>query len=218
MRHKLKISWMEQILALILAAGRGTRAGEGLPKTYRKIGGHAILRHSVATFLNHPKISKVQIVIHPDDQELYTDAIAGFELPEPVLGGETRAISVANGLNANQNMDKVLIHDGARPYISNEVIDRVITSLETHDGAIPALPVTDALWDTKGEKLLRPVPRESLVAAQTPQGFNFEKYTSIIGNEDVRDDAQAAIEAGLDVVFVEGCQENRKLTYPEDFT
>ncbi len=208
---------MKNTLAIILAAGRGTRAGTGLPKTYRKIAGEPILRHAVRAFLDHPKITDVQIVIHPDDEALYQQATQGLPLPPPIYGGETRACSVKNAMEAIESHDYVLIHDGARPFVSAKVIDSVIDALVTHDGAIPALPVTDALWATNGAQLVNPVPREELVSAQTPQGFHFAKYKAIIKDGNARDDAEAALQGKFDVIWVEGDKQNIKLTYPEDF-
>ncbi len=208
---------MAKVLAIILAAGRGMRAGEGLPKTYREMDGQSILRMSADVFLNHEGIDQVQIVIHPDDLALYEKAVLGLDLPPPVWGGENRADSVRNGLVNWQGFDHVLIHDGARPFVSKVVIDNVLAALETHGAVIPAVPVADALWSVEGENLVAGVPREALVAAQTPQGFDFEAYKEVAKGGGALDDAQSALNSGLDVIWVKGDIRNRKLTFQEDF-
>lgn len=209
---------MNKNLAIVLAAGRGTRAGEGLPKTYRVVQGAPLLRHSLESFLSHPMIDTVQAVIHPDDQKLYAESVAGLDLPAPVFGGETRADSVLNGMAAHDGFDHVLIHDGARPFVSEKTITNVIEALQDYQGAIPAMPVVDALWSVEGAQLRSPVSRENLVAAQTPQGFHFHAYKSVAEGGAVLDDAQAAIQAGLNVAWVLGEKSNKKLTLKEDFS
>ncbi len=143
--------------------------------------------------------------------------MTGLELAEPVFGGDNRADSVMSGLNAYENVEHVLIHDGARPYIGEALSDRICNALSIHQAVIPALPVTDALWRVEGDHLEAPVSRENLVAAQTPQGFHFHAYKSICQGGDALDDAQLALQNGLDVAWVEGEKDNIKLTYPEDF-
>jgi len=124
-----------RIAALIVAAGRGVRAGGGLPKQYRMIGGRAVLARSAALFLTHPRVEHVAVVIHPDDEALYREAVAGLEgLLPPVMGGATRQASVLAGLEAlaAQAPDAVLIHDAVRPFASEELVTRVIDALATN--------------------------------------------------------------------------------------
>src|SRR6266481_5730807 len=138
---------MSSCIALIVAAGRGTRLGAPLPKQYLPLGGVAVLRHSITTLLNHPAIASVRVVIHPDDRPLYDAAVAGLALLPPVAGGAQRQDSVRNGIEslADAAPDLVLIHDGARPFLDGAVIDRVLAGLADHPGAIAALPVTDTV-------------------------------------------------------------------------
>lgn len=206
-----------KIAAIILAAGRGTRAGAGLPKTYRLIEGEPILRRTVRAFLSHKDITDIQLVIHPDDQALYAQALKGIDLPPPVFGGRTRALSVQAGLDAIQ-ADYVLIHDGARPFIAHDVISRVIAALSEFEGVIPALAQADALWRVNGAALVQPVERDGLMRAQTPQGFRYAAYAAIAGEyPDAKDDAEAAMRSGLSMGWVAGSAENTKLTFKEDF-
>lgn len=118
--------------ALIVAAGRGRRMSGDVPKQYRDLAGRAVLTHTVQRFLAHPGVADVQVVIHPDDRDLYVAATAGLAVLEPVLGGQTRQQSVRNGLAAIaarvEPPTPVLIHDGARPLVSDAVIDRVLAA------------------------------------------------------------------------------------------
>jgi 2-C-methyl-D-erythritol 4-phosphate cytidylyltransferase/2-C-methyl-D-erythritol 2,4-cyclodiphosphate synthase len=162
------------IAALIVAAGRGVRAGGGVPKQYRPLGGRAVLARSVAAFADHPRIGPVLVVIGPGDGPLFA-AHVGRHV-ETVPGAESRAGSVRAGLAAlaGRGVGRVLIHDGARPLVSAALIDRVIDALEDGPAAAPALPVTDALWRGVEGEVLATQPRDGLFRAQTPQGFHFE--------------------------------------------
>ncbi|HUE46772.1 MAG TPA: 2-C-methyl-D-erythritol 4-phosphate cytidylyltransferase, partial [Aestuariivirgaceae bacterium] len=138
--------------AVIVAAGVGLRAGGERPKQYQAIGGKPVLRHTVEAFLNHPGIAHVQVVIGEDHGGLYDEAVGDLHLPRPVTGGATRQASVARGLEALRERapDLVLIHDGARPFVSASVISHVIAHLDRHPAVIPALPVTDTLKRAHG--------------------------------------------------------------------
>ena len=156
-----------KIAAIIVAAGRGTRAGAGLAKQWRALAGTPVAQHTVAAFQSHPRITQCLLVIHPDDHAL-AKGIAGVEL---IHGGATRDASVQAGLEALQGRapDFVLIHDVARPLVSAAVIDGVIDALADAPGAAPALPVTDALWHGTEGQVDGTQSREGLFRAQTPQ-------------------------------------------------
>ncbi len=206
---------MGRNVALVVAAGSGSRAGGALPKQYRRLAGKTLLAHAV-DHLVHPRIDAVQVVIGPGQEAAYSEAIGDRALPAPVIGGATRRESVANGLAALGDADVVLIHDAARPFLPGAVIDRLLDALEAHDGAAPALPVVDTLTTRAGE----PVDREALVRVQTPQAFRLDAiraaHAAWTGDEPT-DDAQVARAAGLDVVRVEGDQALEKLTIESDF-
>jgi 2-C-methyl-D-erythritol 4-phosphate cytidylyltransferase/2-C-methyl-D-erythritol 2,4-cyclodiphosphate synthase len=215
---------MTTTIALIVAAGRGLRAGGGLPKQYREIAGAATLRHTVEAFLTHPEITNVRVVIHPDDRTLYDSALAGLSVMEPAHGGATRQASVANGLESliQDAPDHVLIHDGARPFTEPETISRVIAALADNDGAIAALPVSDTVKRAKGSSAIidATVPREDLWRAQTPQGFHFKSILAAHRNaqgQELTDDAAVAEAAGLSVALVMGSPDNIKITTPVGF-
>lgn len=209
------------IAALIVAAGRGTRFGGDVPKQYRSLAGMPILRRTLEVFRAHPAIGRIQVIIHPQDLPLYQEAAGDLGLPPPVAGGATRQDSVRQGLEAlaGLGVTKVLIHDAVRPFVTPELIGRVIEALGAHDGAIAAIPVVDTLKRAEGERCAGTVPREGLWRAQTPQGFDFAKILAAhqrFAGQELTDDAALAEAAGLDVVLVRGSEENFKITAEED--
>lgn len=212
-----------RVYALIVAAGRGERAGGEVAKQYRRVAGKTVLRRSIESFLYHPAIEAVCVVVHKDDGEHYEAATSGLRLLAPVTGGERRQASVFNGLKALRQIgapDIVLIHDAARCFVSPALISRVIAGVQGGgEGAIPALPLSDSIkrGATQAEES---VDRSDLWRAQTPQGFPFEailKAHEAAEGQSLTDDAAVAAAAGLKVQFVEGDEANIKLTRPEDF-
>ncbi len=203
---------MTTTAALIVAAGRGLRAGGGVPKQWRDLCGQSVLARTVAAFSAHPVIDQIVLVLHQDDLHLWTDTSITV-----VTGGETRQASVVAGLDA-VTAERVLIHDAARPLVSCAVIDRVCKALDAFAGAAPALPVTDALW--RGDEMVTGIQdRDGLFRAQTPQGF----HTSVIRAAHAShalpaaDDVSVARAAGLDVAIVAGDEDNLKITHASDF-
>ena len=200
--------------AIIVAAGRGTRAGGDLPKQWQMLAGKPVLAHTLAAFAGFTRV----LVIHPDDRAR-AEAIAGDA--QIVEGGATRDASVRAALEAlaGQGIARVLIHDGARPLISKAVIARVLAALDHHPGAAPALAVTDALWTGAGGLVSGTRDRAGLYRAQTPQGFRFAEILAAHRSHPggAADDVEVARAAGLDVAIVEGDEDNLKLTFPGDF-
>ena len=216
------------VAALIVAAGRGARAAgeESRPKQYCPIGGVPMLSRSIGAFAAHPGVDDILVVIHPDDARLYAAASQPYagRLRRAVPGGARRQDSVRAGLEAlaSEPPSSVLIHDAARPFVSAELISRVIATLDARQGAVPGLPVTDTLkWVARGQ-VIGTAERDQLWRAQTPQGFRFETILAAhraAAQEPAReftDDAGVAEWFGLDVALVEGAEDNRKLTTPED--
>jgi 2-C-methyl-D-erythritol 4-phosphate cytidylyltransferase/2-C-methyl-D-erythritol 2,4-cyclodiphosphate synthase len=214
--------------ALIVAAGRGKRAAEDLPKQYQEIGGRPVLAWAIEPFVRHPAIAAIQVVIHDDDQARYSAAVEPFEgkLRPPVRGGATRQQSVAAGLEALRAVapEQVLIHDAARPLLPPALIDRVLEALARHHpGAIAAQPVADTLKRAgAGGVILETVDRAGLWRAQTPQGFLYDRIVAAhrraqaAGLRDFPDDASLAEWAGLEVVLVPGSERNIKITVAEE--
>ena len=206
----------QKTAAVIVAAGRGTRAGAGAPKQWRALAGRRVADWTLAVFQGHPEVDHTLVVVHPDDDAEYKD------LPvETVTGGATRDASVRNGLEAleNRGFTRVLIHDVARATVSVDCISRVLAALQTSQGAAPALAVTDALWRGADGLVTGTQNREGLFRAQTPQGFHFEAILAAHRAFDgaAADDVEVARSFGLDVAIVDGEENNIKITTPGDF-
>lgn len=204
------------VAALIVAAGRGSRAGGAKPKQWQHIAGRPVIEHTLERFAQHPRIDRIMVVLHPDDLDLLKSTDC-----EITQGGASRDASVRNGLDAlaANPPDHVLIHDVARPALSDAVIERVLGALATHPAAAPALPVTDALWQGANGQVTESRARDGLYRAQTPQGFHFDAILKAHHANDApaADDVEVALRAGLEVVIVDGDERNLKITRPEDF-
>jgi 2-C-methyl-D-erythritol 4-phosphate cytidylyltransferase/2-C-methyl-D-erythritol 2,4-cyclodiphosphate synthase len=211
-----------ETVALVVAAGRGTRMSGDVPKQYRLLAGKSILRRTLDCFASHPGIARVYTVIHPDDADDFRAASAGLAVEEPVHGGASRQDSVRNGLEhlADKGApDCVLIHDGARPFLDPLLVDNVIAALLQSVAAIPVLEVHDTLKRLGDDGVAGTVDRNGLVRAQTPQGFRFPEILSAhrgLAGRSLTDDAAVAEAMGLTVTTVPGREENIKITRDED--
>ncbi|MGR3759327.1 bifunctional 2-C-methyl-D-erythritol 4-phosphate cytidylyltransferase/2-C-methyl-D-erythritol 2,4-cyclodiphosphate synthase [Roseobacteraceae bacterium NS-SX3] len=205
--------------ALIVAAGRGTRAGGGTPKQWRPLNGRRVIDWTLEAF-TRAGISPIVLVLSPDDSAAWAEF---SQDPRLILakGGAERSASVLNGLKVleGRGAEKVLIHDAARPCVSPALIAAVAAALDHAPAAAPALPVTDALWTGKDGAVTGTRDRSGLFAAQTPQGFHYraicEAHLAHPGG--AADDVQVARDAGLAVRIVPGEPDNIKITRPEDF-
>lgn len=212
--------------AIIVAAGRGLRAGAGGPKQFRSIGGQTVLSRAMSPFCMHPQIVAVQPVRNRDDADIFPQAAGGLTYQPPVDGGATRQISVRAGLEAlvAQAPDIVLIHDAARAFVTEAVISRAIDAALVTGAAIPVIPVTDTVKLVSETGSVEATPsRAHLRIAQTPQAFRFDaileahRRAAQEGRDDFTDDSALAEWAGLTVATFEGDVANMKLTTPEDF-
>ena len=216
----------QRTAVVLVAAGRGLRAGAGGPKQYRTIGGVPVIYRAMEAFSRHANVFAVQPVVNPDDGAMFTAAVAGLKHEPPANGGATRQASVLAGLEAlaRHKPDIVLIHDAARPFVTEGVISRAIEAASRTGAAIPTVAVTDTIKVTGASGDVEDTPdRARLRIAQTPQSFRFDvileahRRAAKDGRSDFTDDAAIAEWAGLTVATFEGDVANMKLTTPEDF-
>ncbi|MGX9393060.1 bifunctional 2-C-methyl-D-erythritol 4-phosphate cytidylyltransferase/2-C-methyl-D-erythritol 2,4-cyclodiphosphate synthase [Nitrobacteraceae bacterium UC4446_H13] len=211
---------------IIVAAGRGLRAGPGGPKQYRTLGGRSVIARAMAAFCGHPQVAAVQPVVNPDDITIFNQAVGNIRALAPVNGGATRQASVRAGLEAlvATAPDIVLIHDAARPFANDALIARAIEAATKTGAAVPVIAVTDTIKQVDARGHVDATPeRAKLRIAQTPQAFRYDvildahRRAAREGRDDFTDDAALAEWAGLTVATFEGDPANMKLTTPEDF-
>lgn len=207
---------MNEVAALIVAAGKGVRAGGAVPKQYAMLGGVPVIARAVDAFAGMP----VHIVIGAGQEALLAEALGDRTVASVTTGGAERQDSVKAGLAAiGSSAMRVLIHDAARPLLPRAVIDRLIGALDDADGAVPVLPVADSVARATGD-LGEPVSRDGLYRVQTPQAFRIDaiktSHARWTGGA-ATDDAQVARVAGFRVVTVEGDAMLDKITAPADF-
>jgi 2-C-methyl-D-erythritol 4-phosphate cytidylyltransferase / 2-C-methyl-D-erythritol 2,4-cyclodiphosphate synthase len=212
---------MASVCALVVAAGRGDRFGGAVPKQYLRLGDGTVLHHAVAAFAAHPLVAEVLVAIRPEDRPLFDRAVAGLRVLPPVAGGKSRQESVRLGLEslAGCRPERVLIHDGARPFPDAGLIDRVIDALEWAPAAIPCLPLRDTVKRAQRGSIRETVDRSELWRAQTPQGFHFAPILAAhraAAGRDLTDDSAVAEAAGLQPLLVEGSESNIKVTTQDD--
>lgn len=217
-----------RVAAVIVAAGRGERAGQSVegPKQYRSIGGEAVLAKTLRVFLSCELIDEIVVVIHADDYGLYqhvADSVGDRAII--VTGGATRQDSTRLGLLAldTADIDYVLIHDGVRPFIENDLLERIVAGLSPDWGVLPSLAVSDTLKKAgRDAMVMETVPRAGLFAAQTPQAFPFapildaHEAAFLAGRSDFTDDSAIAEWFHIPVRLVEGAADNTKLTWAKD--
>ena len=202
-------------VAIIVAAGKGNRAGGKVAKQWRTIAGKLVVDWSIDAFKNHDLVDFVIVVLPPDKTLNRNDVIT-------CAGGQSRSISVYNGLKAAKNLspDKVLIHDVARPAVSEDIITDIILAIDEETGAAPGLPISDAIWKVSDEEIEKTLDRNFIFRAQTPQGFPYSKILKAHEDQsdnNAFDDVELAKKIGLRVVLKTGHKDNMKITKPEDF-
>jgi 2-C-methyl-D-erythritol 4-phosphate cytidylyltransferase / 2-C-methyl-D-erythritol 2,4-cyclodiphosphate synthase len=217
----------EIIAAVVVAGGRGLRAGGDVPKQYRELAGEPVIRPALSAFLSHPQIGAVQPVIHRQDEDIFRAATAGLQnLLPPVWGGATRQASVRAGLEGLRASAPalVLIHDAARPFVSEALIGRAIAAGKDRGAAVPAVAIADTVKKIDDAAIvIETLDRDRLRMVQTPQAFAFDlimaahRSAAAAGREDFSDDAALAEWAGHPVSVFEGEAGNVKLTTNDDF-
>jgi len=215
-----------RVAAVVVAAGRGHRAGGEVPKQYRHVAGEPVIRPALAAFLGHDELAAVQPVIHAQDEAEFRAATVGLKTLPPVPGGATRQASVRAGLEALRDTapEIVLIHDAARPFLSGVLITRAIAAARAHGAAVPGIAVADTVKAVdERETVTDTVDRGRLRLVQTPQAFSFDlildahRRAAAAGREDFTDDAALAEWAGHRVTVFQGEATNVKLTTNDDF-
>jgi 2-C-methyl-D-erythritol 4-phosphate cytidylyltransferase/2-C-methyl-D-erythritol 2,4-cyclodiphosphate synthase len=196
----------DTIAAVVVAGGRGLRAGGDVPKQYRELCGEPVIRPALSTFLDHPRISAVQPVIHREDEAMFSAATAGLQnLLPPVWGGATRQASVRAGLEelSASSPGIVLIHDAARPFVSGALIERAIAAAKQNGAAVPAIAIADTVKKiNRSSIVVETLDRNQLRTVQTPQAFKFDLImaahhrAAAANREDFTDDAALAEWAG----------------------
>ncbi|HEX5251837.1 MAG TPA: 2-C-methyl-D-erythritol 4-phosphate cytidylyltransferase [Gaiellales bacterium] len=216
---------MSPTWAIVVAGGDGARLGADRPKAFVGLGGRPLLAHSIDLFEDHPAVDRMVLVVPAEWEEpatLLADDLAAGKVAAAVPGGATRALSVAAGLaEVAGDAEAILVHDAARPFASAELVDRVLAALEAHDGAIPALPVTDTVKRVQDGVVAETLERGELRAVQTPQAFRApalrRAYEAPAGAlRDATDCASLVEAAGFAVAAVAGEPENVKITAPDD--
>jgi len=211
--------------AIVVAGGDGARLGADRPKAFVGLGGRPLLAHSIDLFEDHPAVDRIVLVVPAEWEEpatLLADELAAGKVAAAVPGGATRALSVAAGLaEVGADVEAILVHDAARPFASAELVDRVLAALDAHDGAIPALPVTDTVKRVHKGVVAETLERGELRAVQTPQAFRAaalrQAYAaSADAVRDATDCASLVEAAGFAVAAVAGEPENVKITAPDD--
>jgi 2-C-methyl-D-erythritol 4-phosphate cytidylyltransferase / 2-C-methyl-D-erythritol 2,4-cyclodiphosphate synthase len=227
------LSSSPKVSLLVLAAGRGTRLGGEEPKQYRFCAGRPVLCYTLEALTAAYDFCKVTVVIHPDDRDRYERALTFLSprcaaaIGPPALGGETRQASGLAGLSAHASSrpDVVLIHDGARPFPSADLVSRAIDAAQSHGAAAPGLPLSDTIKQIDAANMVVATPPRALLRAmQTPQSFRFDlifdahKRAADSGREDFTDDAAIAEWAGSPTYIFAGDAANVKITNLSDLT
>lgn len=221
MDHESHLFQQAGVAAVVVAAGKGLRAGGTVPKQFAPWRGKPLLRHSVEA-MARAGIKPIVVAVPADGFELARAALDGIEGVRLVAGGETRQLSVLAALNslADDRPDRVLIHDAARPVLERPVIERLLVALDSGVAAIPVLGTVDSMVRGAANIMAKTVAREGLYRVQTPQAFRYPLILAAhrhwTGPPDAGDDAQVAVTAGHEVALVEGDEALRKVTFPSD--
>ena len=215
---------------IIVAAGKGKRFKEKIPKQYVDLGNESIINLTIKKFLNMKEIKYILPVINKKHIKFYNKSINKLNASKsfkkilpPCFGGNERCISVRKGLKTisklKDNPSKVLIHDGARPLVSKKIIRKVINNLENFDAVLPCIDLNDTIWKIEKDQFNLLTNRTSYFRAQTPQGFKFNKIFKAHLNNDEKwayDDIYLARKNNFKITKVLGSEFNIKITKPED--
>ena len=214
-------------VAIVVAAGSGTRLGGNRPKQFLELGGIPIIIHALRQFERCPGINEIVTVLPAEETAGFSSQAKKFGLRKlslVVAGGQTRAQSVQRGLAAITEAEIVAVHDGVRPFVTPAEIERVVQAARTSGAAVLVAPVADTIKEVTGNRIVRTVPRNNLRRALTPQCFRFEilkrAYEALDQTEadgiEVTDESFLVERLGVEIVAVEGSARNIKITREED--
>ncbi|WP_022773707.1 IspD/TarI family cytidylyltransferase [Butyrivibrio sp. AE2015] len=221
-------------IAIILAGGIGSRIVSEVPKQFVELSGQMMIMHSMAPFGRSVYVNNILIVAADEWRDRIEDAVADEPLiSEKILGfsdpGENRQLSIYNALKEIEQMglgemaDIIIIHDAARPFVTEEMIEECFKALDSHDGAMPVLPMNDTVYFSRtGTRVDELLNRNTIFAGQAPEAFNYKKYLE--ANEALLPDkirmikgsTEPAVMAGMDVAMIPGDQRNFKVTTQVD--
>jgi 2-C-methyl-D-erythritol 4-phosphate cytidylyltransferase len=214
------------VTAIIVAAGRGSRMKSEIPKQYMPIAGKTILETTLNKFEKNNYVYEIILVVNEEDLDKVKDKIACNykKISKVVIGGNTRTVSVHEGIkNATKNCDIVLVHDGVRPFISHNLINRCVETADEYQACIPVLDIVDTIKYVKDEYVEETIDRSMLKRVQTPQAFDYKLikdcYEKAAEEKDVQftDDSTIVEHYGYKVKTIEGLQKNIKITTPLDY-
>lgn len=210
------------IVAIIAAAGMGSRMGSKLPKQYLAFKDKSILYHSILPFYQHNKIDKIFCIIAKNDINLYQDAIADLQIEGVIFGGKERQDSIRIALEQIKDLNpkKILIHDAARPFINKKIIDNLIIELNNNQAVIPAIKISDTIKEVKNNFIIKTIPRENIYLAQTPQAFDYNLIYSLhqkYKDHKFTDDAALCEYENMAVKIISGDNNNFKITNKQDY-
>ena len=214
-------------VAIVVAAGKGTRLGGDRPKQFLELGGVPVIIHTLRQFERSKQIDQVIAVLPADETAGFESLTRKFELTKVthvVAGGATRAQSVRNGLSVIEEADFVAVHDGVRPFVTPEEIDRVIVASKQTGAAILTAPIADTIKRVEDARIVETIPRAVLRRALTPQCFRFEilkrAYEQLDDLEstgvDITDDSLLVERLGVEIIAIEGSNRNIKITSASD--
>jgi 2-C-methyl-D-erythritol 4-phosphate cytidylyltransferase len=211
-------------VAIVVAAGSGSRFGGTTPKQFLDLGGKPLIVHTLERFQACPDIDRIILVLPENDLSAFIKKYEEFTLSKIMgfaVGGETRAESVWNGFSAiGEAAEVVAIHDGARPLVTAAEISACINKAKDTGAAILAAPVTDTIKEIRDGRIVRTIDRSNLRRALTPQCFRYEILQRAFANADfgaaVTDESFLVEKLGIEVAVVEGSATNIKVTTPED--
>ncbi|MDD5456342.1 MAG: 2-C-methyl-D-erythritol 4-phosphate cytidylyltransferase [Candidatus Margulisbacteria bacterium] len=219
---------LQSVSCIIVASGQGNRFRNSLPKQFIPLKGKPILEYSLEVFQQHPQIDEIILVLNKESLDIHEKSInlkKYTKLTRIVTGGQTRQISVCNGLDAcSAKAERVLVHDGVRPFVTEDLISYCLNGLTKYKAVSVAIPVSQTVFEVDEQQVVKNVPdRERLYCVQTPQGFmmnTIKKAHKMAKNEkryDFTDDCGMIIHYGLgEVGLIEGSEKNIKITYPDD--